>query len=292
MDNDQKKLHLVFITGMSGAGKTVAVHSLEDMGYFCIDNLPPILLPKFVDLLEQSTGNLRKVASVIDLRGGEFFATLLETLEGIEKSHDIVYQVIFLEASDQSLVKRYKETRRRHPLSPQGTPLEGIRKERELLEKIKGRAHHIIDTSQLIPTQLKDKLVCWLSTSEQSRMSISFMSFGFKHGVPIDADLVFDVRFISNPHYVEELRPKHGKDCEVSDYVLQFDETRKFLEKIEDLLTFLLPQYVKEGKTQLVIGIGCTGGRHRSVCLAEYLYKTFKHREHCQVIHRDIEKGG
>jgi UPF0042 nucleotide-binding protein len=262
------------------------------MGYFCVDNLPPILLPKFVDLLKQSTGKLQKVALVIDLRGREFFTTFLETLKSIEKNQDTAYQVIFLDASDQTLVKRYKETRRRHPLSPQGTPLEGIRKERQLLEKIKGRAHHIVDTSHLIPIQLKEKLIQWVSTSEEPRMSITFMTFGFKHGVPIDADLVFDVRFLSNPHYVEELRPKHGKDSEVKDYVMQFDETKQFLGKIEDLLTFLLPQYVKEGKTQLVIGVGCTGGRHRSVCLGEYLCNTFKNRENCQVIHRDIEKGG
>lgn len=293
MENERQKLQVVFITGMSGAGKTVAVHSLEDMGYFCVDNLPPILLPKFVDMLEQSSGKMRKVAFVIDLRGGEFFTPFSETLEAMSEREDIDYQIIFLDANDQTLVKRYKETRRRHPLSPQGTPLEGILKERQLLEKkIKGCAHHIIDTSVLLPVQLKEKLIQWVSTKEQSRMSISFISFGFKHGVPIDADLVFDVRFISNPHYVEELRPKHGKDSDVSDYVMQFDETKQFLEKVEDLLTFLLPQYIKEGKTQLVIGIGCTGGRHRSVCLAEHLCKAFKNREHCQVIHRDIEKGG
>lgn len=291
MDNESKKLQIVFITGMSGAGKTVAVHSLEDMGYYCIDNLPPILLPKFIDLLEHSS-DMRKVAFVIDLRGGEFFTTFIETLEGLKENQEIRYQIIFLDASDHTLVKRYKETRRRHPLSPQGTPLDGIKKERQLLEKIKGNAHHIIDTSNLIPVQLKEQLIQWLSTSEQLRMSITFMTFGYKHGVPIDADLLFDVRFLSNPHYVEELRPKHGKDTDVSDYVMQFEETHQFLEKIEDLLTFLIPQYRKEGKTQLVIGIGCTGGRHRSVCLGEYLCKTFQNNEHCQVIHRDIEKGG
>lgn len=291
MDNEFKLNHLVFITGMSGAGKTVAVHSLEDMGYYCIDNLPPILLPKFIDLLAQSSENIQKVASVIDLRGGEFFTAFAEILEAL-KEKNISYKLLFLDADNQTLVKRYKETRRRHPLSPLGTPLDGIKKERQLLEEIKKNANHIVDTSYLIPGQLKEKLAEWLSTSEPSCMSITFMSFGFKHGVPIDADLIFDVRFLSNPYYVEELRPKHGKQVEVADYVMQFKETQMFLEKIEDLLSFLIPHYIKEGKTQLVIGIGCTGGRHRSVCLGEHLCKTFQSNEHCQVIHRDIEKGG
>src|SRR5690606_19717192 len=258
---------LVVITGMSGAGKTVAVQSLEDLGFFCIDNLPPILLPKFVELLERSKGKLRKAALVIDLRGREFFSSLFESLDTLEK-HRIHYQILFLEASDQALVRRHKETRRRHPLYRVGTPLDGILQERKLLEEIKGRAHHIIDTSHLKPSQLKEKIAARFGRSEQEQMTVTFLSFGFKYGVPIDVDLVFDVRFLPNPHYVKSLRPHTGKDADVYEYVMKWEETRKFVDKLKDLLAFLLPHYHREGKTQLVVGIGCTGGKHRSVAIA------------------------
>ncbi|WP_420824127.1 RNase adapter RapZ [Thermoflavimicrobium daqui] len=287
-----RELNLVVITGMSGAGKTVAVQSLEDLGFFCIDNLPPILLPKFVELLEQSEGKLRKVALVIDLRGREFFSSLFDSLEMLEKIHGIHYRILFLDADDQTLVRRYKETRRRHPLSPDGTPLYGIAQERKLLDELKGRAHQIINTSALKPSQLKEKIMAHYSQIDQVGMTVNFMSFGFKHGIPIDADLVFDVRFLPNPHYVDSLRPHTGKDHDVYDYVHKWSETKQFLLKLEDLLSFLLPNYHKEGKSHLVIGIGCTGGKHRSVAIAEHLYRLFKEKEHCRVIHRDIEKGG
>lgn len=287
----KKRRNLVVITGMSGAGKTVAIQSLEDLGFFCIDNLPPILLTKFVELLDQSGERLRKVSLVIDLRGREFFSTLFDSLAALEK-WDIIYQVLFLDANDQTLVQRYKETRRRHPLSPDGTPLDGILQERKLLEEIKGRADQVIDTSQLKPIQLKEKIIDRFSQIELSGMAVTFLSFGFKHGVPIDADLVFDVRFFPNPYYVDSLRLQTGKNQNVADYVLKWTEAKHFLEKLEDLFAFLLPQYSREGKTQLVIGIGCTGGKHRSVAIAEYLYHQFKNQERCQVIHRDIDKGG
>ncbi|SFI63021.1 RNase adapter RapZ [Thermoflavimicrobium dichotomicum] len=290
--NTDKELNLVVITGMSGAGKTVAVQSLEDLGFFCIDNLPPVLLPKFAELLEQSEGKLRKVALVIDLRGREFFSSLFDSLEMLEKIHGIHYQILFLDADDQTLVRRYKETRRRHPLSPDGTPLDGIVQERKLLEEIKGRAHYIIDTSQLKPSQLKEKIVAHYSQVGQVGMTVHFMSFGFKYGIPIDADLIFDVRFLPNPHYVDSLRPHTGKDPEVYDYVHKWTETKQFLDKLVDLLSFLLPNYNREGKSHLVVGIGCTGGKHRSVAIAEYLYRMFKEKEHCRVTHRDIKKGG
>ncbi|MFC4548004.1 RNase adapter RapZ [Paenactinomyces guangxiensis] len=288
----EKEVNLLVITGMSGAGKTVAVQSLEDLGFFCIDNLPPILLPKFAELLEQSEGKLRKAALVIDLRGREFFSSLFDSLDQLERRHGIHYQILFLDASDQTLVRRYKETRRRHPLSPDGTPLDGIVQERKLLEEIKGRAHQIIDTSQLKPGDLKKKIAMRFSHLDQSGLAVTFLSFGFKHGVPIDADLVFDVRFLPNPHYVDSLRPQTGKDQDVAEYVMKWTETKQFLEKLTDMFSFLLPQYSREGKTQLVIGIGCTGGKHRSVAIAEYLFNKFKDQERCRVTHRDIEKGG
>jgi UPF0042 nucleotide-binding protein len=267
----KKEINLVVITGMSGAGKTVAVQSLEDLGFFCIDNLPPILLPKFAELLEQSKGKLRRVALVIDLRGREFFSSLFESLDTLEKHHGIQYHILFLDASDQ-------------------TPLDGITQERKLLEEIKGRAHQIIDTSSLKPAELKEKIASRFGSVDTNQFSVTFMSFGFKYGIPIDADLVFDVRFLPNPHYVESLRPHTGRDQDVFDYVMKWEETKQFLEKLEDLLHFLLPHYHREGKTQLVIGIGCTGGKHRSVAISEYLCQKFRKQAHCQVIHRDMEK--
>jgi UPF0042 nucleotide-binding protein len=286
-----KDVNLVVITGMSGAGKTVAMQSLEDQGFFCVDNLPPLLLPKFAELLEQSKGNIRKVALVIDLRGREFFASLFDALDQLEQS-GIRSQILFLDADDQTLVRRYKETRRRHPLAPSGTPLDGIVQERKLLEEIKGKAHQVIDTSRLKPAELKEKIAERFSGDQERGMSVTFMSFGFKHGIPIDADLVFDVRFLPNPHYVDTLRPHTGRNRDVADYVMKWTETRQFLEKLTDLLKFLLPQYSREGKAQLVIAVGCTGGRHRSVAIAEYLYNAFKDEMRCQVFHRDMEKGG
>jgi RNase adapter protein RapZ len=288
----ERELHLVVITGMSGAGKTVAVQSFEDLGFFCIDNLPPILLPKFAELLEQSKGNLQKVALVFDLRGREFFSALFASLNTLEKWHGVQYQILFLDASDQILVQRYKETRRRHPLSPDGTPLDGILQERKLLAEIKERADQMIDTSQLKPVELKEKIISHFSQMAQREMAVTFISFGFKYGVPIDVDLIFDVRFLPNPHYVDILRPQTGKDEEVINYVTKWTDTKQFLEKLEDLFTFLLPQYNREGKTQLVVGIGCTGGKHRSVTIAEQLYHRFKEQARCRVTHRDIEKGG
>lgn len=288
----EKEINLLVITGMSGAGKTVAIQSLEDLGFFCIDNLPPVLLPKFADLLKQSGGKLGRVALVIDLRGRQFFSSLFESLDALETGHGMYSQILFLDASNQVLVQRYKETRRRHPLSQDGTPLDGILLERKLLEEIKGRAQQIIDTTNLKPAQLKEKMTARFSQMDQSRMSVTFLSFGFKYGVPIDADLVFDVRFLPNPHYVESLRPQTGKDEEVSHYVMKWAETKQMLDKLIDLLDFLFPHYHREGKTQLVIGIGCTGGKHRSVAITEHLYRQFKEKERCLVHHRDIDKDG
>ncbi|CAH8768043.1 RNase adapter RapZ [Paenibacillus dendritiformis] len=283
---------LVIITGMSGAGKTIAVQSLEDLGFFCVDNLPPVLIPKFAELIEQSKGKIGKVALVIDLRGREFFTALSESLNYIREHYTINCEILFLDATDGVLVQRYKESRRRHPLKPNGMPLEGIKMERKLLEDLKGWANQVIDTSSLKPAQLKERIVSRFTQADQNRMSVNVTSFGFKYGVPIDADLIFDVRFLPNPHYVEQLRPHTGQDIEVYDYVMKWPETQTFLSKLLDLLQFLLPQYRKEGKSQVVIGIGCTGGKHRSVAVAEYLGRTIgsSETEVVRVSHRDSER--
>jgi len=273
---------------MSGAGKTVAVQALEDIGFFCIDNIPPVLIPKFAELVEQSDGKLKKVAFVIDLRSREFFPSLIASLQDLTIEGKITPQVLFLDAADEVLVKRYKETRRRHPLAPEGQLVEGIKEERKKLSEIKGIANIIIDTTQLKPQQLKEKLIGFFSNNDKQEMQISIVSFGFKHGVPIDADLVFDVRFLPNPHYIDDLRPYTGQNPEVYNYVMQWPQTQIFLEKLTNLLEFLLPQYKKEGKASLMIAIGCTGGRHRSVATAEYLGRFLTDKNYAvQITHRD-----
>ncbi|MFB9274258.1 RNase adapter RapZ [Cohnella cellulosilytica] len=292
MDTITTQPRLVIITGMSGAGKTIAVQSLEDLGFFCVDNLPPVLIPKFADLIDQSQGRIAKVALVIDLRGREFFTALSESLNHIREHNTIHYEILFLDATDSVLVQRYKESRRRHPLAPDGLPLDGIHLERKLLEDLKGWANQVIDTSSLKPAALKEKIVSRFTNLSQNHISINVTSFGFKYGVPIDADLIFDVRFLPNPHYVDTLRPKTGADPEVYDYVMKWPETQTFLAKLMDLLQFLIPMYHKEGKSQIVIGIGCTGGKHRSVALAEYLGRRLgsSETESVRVSHRDSER--
>ncbi|ALC82414.1 MULTISPECIES: RNase adapter RapZ [Bacillus] len=284
------EIELVIITGMSGAGKTVAIQSFEDMGYFCVDNLPPSLLPKFLELMKESSSKMSKVAIVMDLRGREFFKTLIEALDEMSEVTWITPRILFLDAKDQILVTRYKETRRSHPLAASGLPLEGIGLERELLEELKGRSQIIYDTSQMKPKELREKIVQHFATNQGQTFTVNIMSFGFKYGLPIDADLVFDVRFLPNPYYIDYLRPMTGKDEEVSSYVMKWNETQKFLEKLTDLLTFMLPFYKREGKSQLVIAIGCTGGQHRSVTLADHLGNVFKEDYYTFVSHRDIEK--
>lgn len=284
------EIQLVIITGMSGAGKTVAIQSFEDLGYFCVDNLPPTLLPKFLELMKESGGKMNKVALVMDLRGREFFDSLFASLDDLSEVSWISPQILFLDAKDTTLVTRYKETRRSHPLAPTGSPLEGIQAEREILDELKGRAQYIYDTSDLKPRELREKILKQFASESRPTFTVNVMSFGFKYGIPIDADLVFDVRFLPNPHYIEAMRPKTGLDDDVSGYVLKWTETQKFIEKVTDLLAFMLPQYKREGKSQLVIGIGCTGGQHRSVTLAEYIANHFKDEYQTHVSHRDIEK--
>ncbi|TYP69196.1 RNase adapter RapZ [Paenibacillus methanolicus] len=292
METGTAMAKLVIITGMSGAGKTIAVQSLEDLGFFCVDNLPPVLIPKFAELIEQSNGKIGKVALVIDLRGREFFTALSESLNYLKDHYTIGYEILFLDATDGVLVQRYKESRRRHPLAPEGLPLEGIQHERRLLEDLKGWATQVIDTSNLKPLQLKDRIMSRFTNADQSSISINVTSFGFKYGIPIDADLIYDVRFLPNPHYVEQLRPNTGQDPEVYDYVMKWPETQTFLTKLLDMLQFLIPQYRKEGKSQVVIGIGCTGGKHRSVAIAEYLGRMLgaSDTETIRVSHRDAER--
>lgn len=282
---------MVIITGMSGAGKTVVVQALEDIGYFCVDNLPPALLPKFVELLKDPDHNTTdKVALVMDLRGREFFDQLGNSLDQLMSTPSIIPQILFLDATNAALVTRYKETRRSHPLSPTGSPLKGIELERTLLAEVKGRAQLIYDTSDLKPKILREKIIEQFRENEQEGFSVNIQSFGFKYGIPIDADLVFDVRFLPNPFYIESMRPLTGLDEEVSSYVLKFNETTEFMLKLIDLISFMLPQYKREGKRQLIIAIGCTGGQHRSVTLAEYLANYFKDQYDTNISHRDVEK--
>ena len=279
---------LVIITGMSGAGKTVAVQSFEDLGYYCVDNLPPELLTTFLALMKGSEKKISRMAVVMDLRGREFFGSLIESLDALMDEEDILLRILFLESDDATLVRRYKESRRSHPLAPQGLPLEGIQLERELLSEVKGRAKSIVNTSKLKPRELRERIAQEFSNMSSPTFSLNIMSFGFKHGLPIDADLVFDVRFLKNPYYVEELRPKTGLQTEVSSYVLATEETQQLIAKLTDLFTFMIPHYRNEGKSQLVIAFGCTGGQHRSVTLAEYFGKLLAKNDQVIVTHRDI----
>jgi RNase adapter protein RapZ len=281
---------LVIITGMSGAGKTVAIQSFEDLGFFCVDNLPPTLLPKFLELMKESGTKMNKVALGMDLRGREFFEHLIQALDDMAETSWVTPQILYLDADDSALVRRYKETRRSHPLAPSGLPMEGIKQERLLLEELKGRAQTIYNTSAMKPRELREKILQEFSVNKRSIFTVNVISFGFKHGIPIDADLVFDVRFLPNPHYIEHMRPRTGLEEDVSKYVLKWSETQKFLEKVTDLLTFMLPHYKREGKSQLVIAIGCTGGQHRSVALAEYIGHHFENDYTTKITHRDIKK--
>jgi RNase adapter protein RapZ len=285
-----QETQMVIITGMSGAGKTVAIQSFEDLGFFCVDNLPPTLLPKFLELMKESGNKMNKVALVMDLRGREFFDHLFKALDDLAETSWVTPQILFLDADDSTLVRRYKETRRTHPLAPSGLPLEGIQLERELLEELKGRAQLIYNSSQMKPKELREKILTEFSANRQTIFTVNVMSFGFKYGIPIDADLVFDVRFLPNPHYIESMRPKTGLDEDVSKYVLKWNETTKFLEKVTELLAFMLPHYKREGKAQLVVAIGCTGGQHRSVALTETIAHHFEKDYETRITHRDIER--
>lgn len=285
-------MRLVIVTGMSGAGKSTAMKMMEDMGFFCIDNLPIPLLDKLVDFTKSFDTQQKKIAIGIDARSGENLDSLNTVLEQLTKK-DIKYEILFLDAEDNVLVKRYKETRRSHPLAHGERVDKGIRRERSKLEHLKQKADYIIDTSRLLTRELKTELErIFVRDEEFNSLYVTILSFGFKYGIPADSDMVMDVRFLPNPYYIDGLRPKTGNDVEIQQYVMQFAEAKEFLDKLEDLVTFLIPHYIDEGKNQLVISIGCTGGKHRSVTLANELYKRLDgNKEYgLKIEHRDIEK--
>lgn len=287
-------MRFVVVTGMSGGGKTAALKMLEDAGFYCVDNLPVFLIDKFVELSTIPNGEINKVALGLDVRAGQSFADVTGILEEL-KGKGYQFEILFMDANDTALIKRYKETRRVHPLAPDGRVEDGVHKERIILEKIRKNADYVIDTSKLLTRELKEEIDrIFVKNEEYNSLMVNVMSFGFKHGIPVDADLVFDVRFLPNPFYIEELKTKTGNDKEVQDYVMSFQESEDFMGKLVDMVQFLLPNYIKEGKNSLVIAIGCTGGKHRSVTLANEFYKRMKNQGDygLKLYHRDITVQG
>lgn len=286
-------MRFVVVTGMSGAGKRTAMKMLEDVGFYCVDNLPVPLIEKFVELVATPNSEINKVALGLDVRADQPFGEAQSVLNKMRKN-GYLFEILFMDAGDSVLLKRYKETRRMHPLSQDGRVEEGIDKEREILRETKQKADYVIDTSNLLTRELKEEIDhIFVRNEEYSSLMISILSFGFKNGIPADADLVFDVRFLPNPFYIDELKHKTGNDTEVQDYVMSFPEASVFMEKLMGMLDFLIPNYIKEGKHQLVIGIGCTGGKHRSVTLANELYAGMKDHGNygVKLYHRDIKQG-
>ena len=283
-------MEIIIITGMSGSGKSEAMNIIEDMGYYCVDNLPPMLIYKFV-MLGFSGSQLNKIALGVDSRGFKKYKELGQALEFLDESA-INYKILFLEARDEVLVRRYKMSRRKHPLSGGDDILGGIVKERELLSQLKEKSDYVIDTSDLLPIDLRNKILdIFQKRSSKTNMTVTVMSFGFKYGIPIDADLVFDVRFLPNPYYVDSLKNLNGCDKAVSDYVMNSSESLEFFDRLSDFVKYLLPKYIKEGKNQLLVAIGCTGGRHRSVTIANKIYEDIKNENFSVFIkHRDIKK--
>ncbi|MDD6201516.1 MAG: RNase adapter RapZ [Lachnospiraceae bacterium] len=285
-------MRFVIVTGMSGGGKRTALKLLEDTGFYCVDNLPVPLIGKFVELIATPNAELQKVALGLDVRADQNFGDAQKSLETLrEKGY--FFEILFMDANDETLIRRYKESRRMHPLSntPNGRIEDGIKRERKILQGIKEKSDYIIDTSKLLTRELKEELdKIFVNNEEYNSLMINIVSFGYKNGIPADADLVFDVRFLPNPFYIEELKPMTGNDKPVQDYVMNFPQAEEFLAKLADFLEFLLPGYVKEGKYQLVIAIGCTGGQHRSVTLANELYRRMKDKGNygLNISHRDI----
>lgn len=285
-------MKLVILTGMSGAGKSTALKMMEDIGFYCVDNLPIPLIEKFIELADLRNTELQKVAVGVDIRSGQALEDLQDILDHL-RGEGKEFDVLFLDAEDGVLVKRYKETRRSHPLAGSDRVDKGIEEERRRLEFLKKQANYIIDTSHLLTRELKTELnKIFVENQEFKNLFITILSFGFKYGIPADADLVFDVRFLPNPYYIEELRPMSGNDQPVRDYVMNNDTAKQFLTKLTDMVEFLIPNYISEGKTQLVIGIGYTGGKHRSVTLANELYEALKKTDSygVRIEHRDIGK--
>lgn len=285
-------MKIVIITGLSGAGKSEVLNVLEDRGFYCMDNLPPALLLDFVKLCERAQYVIDKIALVLDIRSGEFFGDLFENLDEL-KTKGFEYELLFLDSSEKILIKRFKELRRPHPLNLEGSIIDGIEKERDLLKRVKQEADYIIDTSDLSRAILqKEVLEIFIEGKSSKNITVSIVSFGFKRGIPLDVDLLFDVRFIPNPYYIEELKHHTGNDKEVQDYVMQWEEAQIFYDKLKDMVEFLIPYYTKEGKTQLIVGIGCTGGKHRSVTIANALYHYLDSNKHRTTIeHRDIKEA-
>lgn len=285
-------MRFVVVTGMSGGGKATAIKILEDGGYYCVDNLPVRLIDKFMELVFKPGSNVDKVVLGLDVRADRPFVYVEEVLAALrQRGYD--YEILFMDASDDTLIKRYKETRRAHPCEPQGRVEDGIRKEREILRQIKSKADYVFDTSSLLVRELREELIrVFVDNEKYNSLIVSVMSFGFKNGIPHDADLVFDVRFLPNPYYIDELKELTGNDKPVSDYVLSFPQTTQFRKMLSELIRFLIPYYVEEGKNQLVIAIGCTGGQHRSVTMANCLYDDLKGGGDyaLKIYHRDSKK--
>ncbi|MCM1386019.1 MAG: RNase adapter RapZ [Bacillus sp. (in: Bacteria)] len=282
-------MRFVVVTGMSGGGKSTVLKMLEDLGFYCVDNLPLLLIEKFVELIITPGSEITKVALGLDVRADQPFNDVQKVLEKL-RADGYSFEILFMDASDKVLIKRYKETRRMHPLSPDGRIEDGVLRERKILQDMQKKADYVIDTSNLLTRELKEELDrIFVQNEEYNSLMVTILSFGFKYGIPADADLVFDVRFLPNPFYIDELKHKTGNDKEVQDYVKSFPEAPDFLEKLVDMLNFLIPNYIKEGKYQLVVGIGCTGGRHRSVTLANELYKQMKDHGNygLKLYHRD-----
>lgn len=284
-------MHLVIVTGMSGAGKSQAIRFFEDIGFFCIDNMPPVLIPRLMEMYKSIGGENANVALVTDVRVGEMIKQLVEQVKLI-KNEGHKCEILFLDANNATLVKRYKESRRNHPLNLDGGLVESITKERTLLKDLHDCADSVVDTSVLKPKDLYDRLrEIYLSDSATSQINIHVMAFGFKYGAPLDADLVFDVRCFPNPFYIEELKSKTGNDRAVREYVMQFEESQKFVEKLKDMMDFLIPLYIKEGKSSLTIAIGCTGGKHRSVTMTNLLAENLLSKGYnANCVYRDIGK--
>ena len=284
-------MRFVIVTGMSGGGKSTVLKMLEDAGFYCVDNLPISLVEKFVELISMPNSEVSKVVLGLDVRSDQSFKDATRVLETL-KQKGYQFEILFMDADDNVLIKRYKETRRVHPLAPDGRVEDGIRMERKVLENIRKHADYVIDTTNLLTRELKEELHrIFVENEEYNSLMVTVMSFGFKYGIPADADLVFDVRFLPNPFYIDELKHKTGNDTEVQDYVMNNEESAIFMDKLTDMIQFLIPNYVKEGKYRLVIAIGCTGGKHRSVTLANELYKRMKDAGNygIKLYHRDVD---
>jgi len=287
-----QSIKIVILTGLSGSGKSTAIRALEDLDFFCVDNFPPVLLPKFIELCKASSGEISKIAMVMDIRERAFLKEYPDIFKGLKKKGEKI-DILFLESSDEALVRRFKETRRQHPLAEKGSVLEGIKRERGKLSDLRMLASEILDTSSLTVHQLREVITQLFSkVSNKKKMSITLTSFGYKFGIPYDTDLMMDVRFLPNPFFVSDLRDLSGNDKSVQNYVMKNKVAENFQKKFLSLINFLIPQYKKEGKTYLAIGVGCTGGQHRSVVVINSLEKILSKKD-CQVrvVHRDLGKG-